>query len=464
MKRSTIVAAAIAVGLVGLALLALLVLVVGRRVLERGLENEIQRVVEPAVEDADAGSPADAPPPPESGQGFLYGRVTADDGATSEGRLRFGGDEEAFWGDYFNGSKNENPWASHVSPEKLTESRPLEVFGVEIARRERRVDLRRPFLARFGDLARIEPRPNRVLRVVLKSGTVVDLDRFDADDFADGVRVWDDRRGMVDLVERRIRSIELLPTPPLGGVPSRLQGTVRTRGGDFTGFVQWNRQKGVGTDQLVGRSANEMVGVPFDGIRSIARHSADSSLVTLLDGRELVLSGTREVGRNHLGIYVEDPRYGRVLVSWDAFERVDFSPAGSGPAYDDFPPGRPLSGAVTTRDGRRLGGRLVFDLDESETTETLDAPAEGVNYTVLFGLIESIVLPGGAERDAPRAVVTLHGGEALRLELAGDLGAGNAGILVFVDGREPAEYVPWGEVARIDLDRPPAMHPALGVR
>ena len=48
-------------------------------------------------------------PAPETHQGFLYGRITTTDGDTYEGRLRWGGDEEAFWGDYFNGSKDENP-------------------------------------------------------------------------------------------------------------------------------------------------------------------------------------------------------------------------------------------------------------------------------------------------------------------------------------------------------------------
>jgi hypothetical protein len=51
-------------------------------------------------------SPAPIPsngPAEEANQDFLYGRVTTDDGATYEGRLRFGGDEEAFWGNYFNG-------------------------------------------------------------------------------------------------------------------------------------------------------------------------------------------------------------------------------------------------------------------------------------------------------------------------------------------------------------------------
>jgi hypothetical protein len=51
--------------------------------------------------------------------------------------------------------------------------------------------------------------------------------------------------------------------------------------------------------------------------------------------------------------------------------------------------------------------------------------------------------------------VTLHGGEELQLERAGDLGEGNAGMLIFVDGRERPEYVPWTDVEQVDLDRPP---------
>ena len=185
----------------------------------------------------------------------------------------------------------------------------------------------------------------------------------------------------------------------------------------------------------------------FDTIRSIARQTLGSSLVTLVDGRELVLSGTNDVGNGNRGVYVDDPRYGRVLVSWDAFLRLDFSPAGSGPAYGDFPPGRPLKGTVTTRDGRQLAGRLVYDLDESETTETFDAPLECVDYTIPFGMIASIVHPDR---------VTLRNGETLQLERSADLGERNAGILIFVDGGEQPEYVPWADVARIDFDQRPA--------
>ena len=208
---------------------------------------------------------------------------------------------------------------------------------------------------------------------------------------------------MVDLDSAAIRTIELLPTARLGDAPARLHGTVRTRKGDFTGFLQWDREECVGSDELDGHTAQGELGLRFDTIRSIARHAGDSSLVTLLDGREMVLSDTREVGHENRGMYVDDRRYGRVLVSWEAFERVDFSPGGSGPAYDDFPRGRPLTGSVTTRAGRRVAGRLVYDLDESEITETLDAPSQGVDYTIPFGLIASIVPPRPDEGGRPAA-------------------------------------------------------------
>ena len=168
---------------------------------------------------------------------------------------------------------------------------------------------------------------------------------------------------------------------------------MRTRHGDFTGFVQWNREVCVGSDELDGRSADGELGLRFDTIRSIARDSRDSALVTLLDGREIVLSGSPEVGDGNRGVYVDDralrPRAGLV----GRLRARRFHAGGSGPAYGDFPPGRPLAGTVTTRDGRRLAGRLVYDLDESETTETLDAPSRGVDYTIPFGRIASIALP-----------------------------------------------------------------------
>lgn len=422
----------------------------------------------PAVDPAATASPAPTPSAVlavEPHPSLLHGRVTTVGGATYEGRLRWGRDQEAFWGDYFNGRKQANPWAAHAPLERqpievFGIALPREIFGVEIGRR--RVQTERPFMARFGDIVRIEGR-GRDVRVTLKSGTVFDLDRFEAGDLDDGVRVWDARQGVVDLDSLQIRTVEFLAGAPPGAPPARLHGTVRARPGDFGGFIQWNRQQALGSDGLDGRTDEGEIRLRFDALRSIARGSRESVIVTLIEGREIELFGARDNGPGHLGLYVDDPRYGRVLVSRDAFERVDFQPNGSGPAYGDFPPGRPLTGRVTTRAGRRLAGRLVYDLDESETTETLDAPSRGVDYTIPFGLIATIVPPGRDGGGARLGKVTLHNGEELQIEDSGDLGAGNAGLLVFTNGGRP-EYVPWSEVGQIDLDRPSAMYPAVGGR
>lgn len=448
----------------GTALLALVALVLtqGYRVFERDVEpTAAASVTTPSEETAVEYHPS-----------FLYGRVTTYGGTTYEGRLRWGGEEETFWDNYFNGVKDENPWAAYLPPAELTEKRrSFEIFGFKFFSGERQINLDRPLMVRYGDIVRIEAHGegidaalerginyDPIVRVKLKSDATVNLDRLSAGDFDDGVRVWDPRHGIVDLGPRQIRTIELFSPAGHGNVPNRLHGSVHTQQGSFTGFIQWNRVQTVGTDELVGYDSDGRHSLRFDAIRSIARNSRNNMLITLLDGRTIELTERYGDGNGNKGTYVDDPRYGRVLVSWDAFERLDFSPGGSGPTYDSFPPGEPITGTVTTGAGRRLTGRLVFDLDESETIETLDAPAHGVDYTIPFGYVASIALAGCEGCTAGTAGVTLHSGEVLHLEHTGDLGNSNAGLLVFVDGLEHPEYVPWADVKQIDLDRPSAMY------
>ncbi len=74
------------------------------------------------------------------------------------------------------------------------------------------------------------------------------------------------------------------------------------------------------------------------------------------------------------------------------------------------------------------------------------------------------MLPGLEERGAQRARVTLQSGEELQLERTGDLGEGNAGMLIFFDGRPRPEYVPWTDVEQVDFDRPLARLQPSGAR
>src|SRR5678816_235297 len=71
-----------------------------------------------------------------SQDGLLYGRITTEDGAVHEGRLRWGRgrEEEALWSNYFNGVKTRNPWVSLAPRKQLPKERIsiIRVFGKEI--------------------------------------------------------------------------------------------------------------------------------------------------------------------------------------------------------------------------------------------------------------------------------------------------------------------------------------------
>jgi hypothetical protein len=392
---------------------------------------------------------AAAPAAAAGGEGFLYGKITTRDGKSYQGRLRWD-DEEAFWGDFFNSSKEENRWVDEAPDrERRRGRRTVELFGFELASIDEWHDGdTRQFVSRFGDIARLEPGHGDEVTVTLKSGTRFELEGG-SNDVEAKVTVWDSGVGEIGIDWRHIRSIDLMPAPAgLSVAEPRLYGTVKTRSGDFTGYVQWDQEECLGNDELDGETDDGDMSIKMGNIRSIARRSRSSSTVTLKDGRDVVLSDTNDVDSSNRGIYVEDPRYGRVLVGWDAFERVDFRDGGSGPGYHAFAPGQPLAGIVTVAGGRKLTGRLVFDLDESETTEMLDGERRDVEYSIPFALVQTIV-PG---LDSTRVV--LRSGGELQLDDTTDVGEDNAGLLIYEIGKERPTYVPWEDVELIELAAP----------
>ncbi|MEM9404737.1 MAG: hypothetical protein AAGA81_01750 [Acidobacteriota bacterium] len=418
------------------ALLALLLVAGSLRVADR-------------ADEASGNGPPTAPSTGDAGPlrrapGFLYGRVETVR-ASYEGRIRFGGVQEAFWTDTFDAFKKENPWQSFVDPEALIDEEPVEVFGVSLGTRKRPVNLRRPFRVAFGDIVALEPEVSNLF-VELKSGATLRLDRMGADDFGDGLRVWDADRGVVDLDELSVRRIEFLAPPPMRA-PRRLYGTVRSSAGEFTGFIQWDREASVDTDPIVGRSDEGSSELSFGQVRRVER-TADGSLWSLRDGRRIELTGTRSVGSGHRGVAVTDERYGRAVVGWSSFESLDLREAGSGPGYESFAAGGPLRGRVTLIDDSTLEGRLVYDLDESETTDTLDVSRGDVDYALRLSDV-AVIEPRHDVHCATPPRVTLRGGQTLELDCSGDLAPTHAGVLVF-RGETPT-YAAWSAVRLVEL-------------
>ena len=77
-----------------------------------------------------------------------------------------------------------------------------------------------------------------------------------------------------------------------------LYGKVETRGGTFEGFIQWDHDECLSTDELDGESEDGDVEIPFGRIRSIEKYRR-GSLVVLETGRELYLTGSNDVDNDN---------------------------------------------------------------------------------------------------------------------------------------------------------------------
>lgn len=390
--------------------------------------------------------------PAGDSRGFLYGRISTHSGSAYEGRLRWNTKEEAFWGDFFNANKGDLPYLKHLPPEERRHRQSVEVLGIPIGIHWGSMDNQgRQLAARFGDLRRIEAGEADGVTVVVSKGGARHRVSGGSNDLGTDteITVWDRRAGEIGVRWNEIRTIDFLPAPAGLDVPDfRLHGIVQTTDGTFRGYIQWDREECLSSDELEGQTDDGQVSLPMGTIRSIATESRSSSKVVLRDGRTLVVSGTNDVDASNRGIYVSDPRFGRVLIPWDAFRRVDFdSPGDSGPAYTDFRHGRPLFGKVTTAQGKTWRGRLVYDADETETVETLDGHRRGIEYSIPFARI-AFLLPETTNSSR----VVLKGGQELRLEGSADVGRENAGVLVFDRGQKNPRYIPWEEVRRIDFE------------
>lgn len=376
--------------------------------------------------------------------GFLYARVTTEDERVLVGRLRWH-DEESFWGDFFDSTKRDRPYLDQVPREQRSQGKPIKIFGLTVGMHYDSDD-ERMLKVRFGDIAKLSPGDDDRATLLLKNGTEIDIDGG-SNDVGATIRMWDDAGRETEIEWPRIKSIEFLASSPtLAPAARRLQGTVTTRAGEFRGFIQWDQHECLSSDKLDGESDGQTRAIEMGAIRRIARDSPKSARVTLRDGTELVLEGTNDVNDENRGIFVDDARYGRVLVPWDAFDRLEFSdPGGSGPAYGEFVAGRPLEGKVTERDGTVHAGRIVYDLDESESWEFLDGRARGVSYSIPLAGVRAIVPHEGGSR------VFLRSGEELDLEEEADVSLGNDGIAVVGEGDRMA-YVAWERVVRVEFD------------
>jgi hypothetical protein len=378
-------------------------------------------------------------------RGFIYGTVETSSGNSYSGIMRWG-TEEIFWDDLFHASKKDLP---HIEVQDGERRRRITVFGITVGYRYDDASSGRLLVARFGDIKEIRVRGGDKADLLMKSGTTITVDGG-SNDVGGEVTIFDDELGGVELAWKKIETITFKPTPRDIQPPAqRLYGKLKTEdGATFEGYVQWDKQECLFTDELDGESEDGDLSIEMGRIRRISTHSRSASRVELKDGREFVLRGTNDVNSDNRGIMIEDERFGRVVVSWDAFEELEFIETGkSGRGYDAYKPGKELRGVVTTKDGKTHSGRLIFDLDESETWEMLHGSLNDVEYVIPFEKVRSV----RPDRwDA--SVVELVGGIELKLEDGQDVSDKNAGVAIEGDGADPEAFVAWDDVKSVTFE------------
>jgi hypothetical protein len=381
-----------------------------------------------------------------AGQGRIYGTIETESGNKYTGLLRWGS-EEAFWDDHFNASKEDRPALDARDRRSRKRKHDVEVFGIRISGDWSDDWAQRQFIARFGDLAEIRPQRHSEADLVMRNGETIHVEGG-SNDLEDDVTVWDDKLGKLDVGWSKIRSIRFTSAPAsLTPNERRLYGKVKTTSGDFEGFVQWDSEECLSTDKLDGETEDGDISIEMGNIRSIERRSRRGSWVSLVDGRRIEVSGTNDVDGDIRGILVEDPRFGRVKISWDAFERVDFTPTDkSGRGYDEYPPGKPIVATVTDAHGKTRSGEIAYDLDETESWEFLDGSSDDIDYSIPFEKVKSVRPIGGRS-----AEVVLRDGSKLRLEGETDVSDDNGGI-GFLKGATEGNSVAWEDVERIDFE------------
>ncbi|MCG8458797.1 MAG: hypothetical protein MI919_21160 [Holophagales bacterium] len=354
-----------------------------------------------------------AEPEPQDPGGFLYGRIETRY-ESWEGRLRW--DEEAFWDQYLDARKVHQPLRRAVPLEHRRKTARHEVFGASFThtvprRRDRQISIR------FGDLAAIEPRNREWSTLVLRDGRRVEVEN--GRDIRTEIQIWE-RGGeeagkdasdeKIEVPWSRIRRIVFLPTPgDLETEERRLFGRAETSYGTFEGAVQWDRDECTASDLLDGDDASgERQRIPMGEIAYLEparlEGRGQGTRVGLVDGRVLELDGTNDVEPSNRGVWIHDPRWGRVAIPWRHLRRLELRPSSaSGPSYGSFAPAHRLTGTVETRSGDRHRGYLAYDVDEQESWEVLD----------------------GRLRDRP-ADSDAAGGDGSRHEAGGSLAGGSA--------------------------------------
>lgn len=380
-------------------------------------------------------------------QGRICGVVQTRDGETFEGPIRWD-KNEAFWDDLLDATKRREGKYG----EGRRRERRISIFGLRITWDEDNDESKASSGIQFGYLRTLERRSRNRAILELKDGERITF-YGSGTDIGSGVReilIDDPNEGEVELDWDDLDMIEFAECDPdqITRPETRLYGEVETRRGDkFQGFICWDMDEVFYSDILDGEERHRNRKIPFGKIKAIERRSSSSARVYLRNGDKMKLSGTNDVDNGNRGIVILDRDFGRVVVKWDEFDRLEFLNGGDKhlPEYDRFEETEPLYGVVYDEDGDSYEGFIRWDDDETYSWELLDGEYRDLEVDVEFSQIAEI------EKVSSRSCrVTTKTGNSFKLSGSNDVNDENKGIFVTTEDGEEIE-LDWYDFDKVVL-------------
>jgi len=181
--------------------------------------------------------------------------------------------------------------------------------------------------------------------------------------------------------------------------------------------------------------------VYFGDILTIERQGS-RAVVVLKDEREYEVHGG-DVGEN---IYVSDKGLGNVKIDWDDMEMVEFTNEPESYSRHAVENAYPIYGKVLTASDHVFKGFLLWDNDESLSSDIIDAEEGRYDRNIPFSKIKSI-----APRSRRSSTVVLVTGKELVLSGTNDVNSENRGIVV-ADPNYGIVSIEWRDVERVDFE------------
>jgi hypothetical protein len=386
--------------------------------------------------------------------GLIYGKVTTIDGDKFEGNIRWG-KEEAMWMDFFNSEKEENEFEDFEPENRRHKNKKrkydfniggFKINNFSITTSGSGFGTNHIFATMFGDIKEIKMRGDEEALVVMKSGKRYNFDGA-SNDLGSLIKVYDRELGEVKLRWDRVDNVVFEDTPSSLSrkFGSPLYGKVETDGGDFEGYIIWDKDERLSSDKLDGDTRNGELSIEFGSIKSIERDGRGSLVVTK-SGREFYLKNSNDVNGDNRGIVVNIPDFGRVTSEWREFRKVTFmDDPDKLPEYDDFDEDIRAKGIVRLKDGDTHEGIIAYDLDETWGFEMIDGTRDDIKYNIPIRYIDSV-----KPKNFNYSIITLKSGKKIEIGDERDVSDDNGGVLIIKDEDDKdAYYAEWDEIEEI---------------